>query len=201
MRGARVGSLRDLRDRGSAEIHTLRGDEVPPFSEWQNFYVVVGSSAGALIGLQFVVMALIANTSRSQDLAQAGAAFTTPTIVHFTSALGVAAILCAPWHEVVPPFFLLLAAGATGLIYSVRNALVLRRQSAYTPEPEDWAFYAVLPMATYSLLAAASGIGILAPHATLYGVALSAMLLLGNGIHNAWDNVTYHVFGKASAER
>jgi len=27
---------------------------------WENFYVIVGSSAGALIGLQFVVIALIA---------------------------------------------------------------------------------------------------------------------------------------------
>lgn len=31
------------------------------FSGWANFYVIVGSSAGALIGLQFVVMTLIAN--------------------------------------------------------------------------------------------------------------------------------------------
>jgi len=29
---------------------------------WENFYVIVGSSAGALIGLQFVVITLIANT-------------------------------------------------------------------------------------------------------------------------------------------
>jgi hypothetical protein len=29
-------------------------------SSWENFYVIVGSSAGALIGLQFVVMTLIA---------------------------------------------------------------------------------------------------------------------------------------------
>jgi len=27
---------------------------------WENFYVIVGSSAGALIGLQFVVITLIA---------------------------------------------------------------------------------------------------------------------------------------------
>jgi len=26
--------------------------------EWENFYVIVGSSVGALIGLQFVVMTL-----------------------------------------------------------------------------------------------------------------------------------------------
>ena len=28
---------------------------------WENFYVIVGSSAGALIGLQFVVITLIAD--------------------------------------------------------------------------------------------------------------------------------------------
>ncbi len=33
---------------------------------WQNFYVIVGSSAGTLIGLQFVVMALVADLPRSQ---------------------------------------------------------------------------------------------------------------------------------------
>jgi hypothetical protein len=32
---------------------------------WENFYVIVGSSAGALIGLQFVVMALVADMPRS----------------------------------------------------------------------------------------------------------------------------------------
>ena len=30
-------------------------------AEWGNFYVIVGSSAGALIGLQFVVITLIAD--------------------------------------------------------------------------------------------------------------------------------------------
>ena len=28
---------------------------------WQNFYVIMGSSAGALIGLQFVVLSLVAS--------------------------------------------------------------------------------------------------------------------------------------------
>jgi hypothetical protein len=30
-------------------------------SAWENFYVIVGSSGAALIGMQFVVIALIAN--------------------------------------------------------------------------------------------------------------------------------------------
>jgi hypothetical protein len=43
---------------------------------WENFYVIVGSSAGALIGLQFVVITLIYHVfvrSREQrDTEQAG---------------------------------------------------------------------------------------------------------------------------------
>jgi len=34
------------------------------FSEWESFYVIVGSSAGALIGLQFVVLTLLADRPR-----------------------------------------------------------------------------------------------------------------------------------------
>jgi len=46
---------------------------------WENFYVIVGSSAGALIGLQFVVIALIADLPNARGHAQAGSAFATPT--------------------------------------------------------------------------------------------------------------------------
>ena len=44
---------------------------------WENFYVIVGSSAGALIGVQFVVITLIANLPIAQGSAQAGGAFAT----------------------------------------------------------------------------------------------------------------------------
>ena len=53
-------------------------------TEWNSFYVIVGSSAGALIGLQFVVLTLIAERPRS-GTAEAGAAFATPSVVHFRS--------------------------------------------------------------------------------------------------------------------
>jgi len=33
---------------------------MPELMEWDSFYIIVGSAAGALIGLQFVVMTLIA---------------------------------------------------------------------------------------------------------------------------------------------
>jgi hypothetical protein len=36
------------------------------FNGWENFYVIVGSSAGARIGLQFVVMTLLADMPIAQ---------------------------------------------------------------------------------------------------------------------------------------
>ena len=39
---------------------------------WENFYVIVGSSAGALIGLQFVVMTLVAGLPISRADAHVG---------------------------------------------------------------------------------------------------------------------------------
>ena len=66
---------------------------------WDSFYVIVGSAAGALIGLQFVVMTLIAERPRVRA-AEAGAAFATPTIVHFSAVLLLAALLRAPWPAI-----------------------------------------------------------------------------------------------------
>jgi hypothetical protein len=58
----------------------------PPLSEWQSFYVIVGSSGAALIGIQFVVMTLIANM-RDRPTAESLSAFGTPTVMHLAGAL------------------------------------------------------------------------------------------------------------------
>jgi hypothetical protein len=51
-------------------------------AKWDSFYVIVGSAAGVLIGLQFVVVTLVAQRPALR-VAEAGSAFATPTIVHF----------------------------------------------------------------------------------------------------------------------
>ena len=61
-------------------------------AEWESFYVLVGGAAGALIGLQFVVMTLIAERPPLRA-AEASNAFGTPTIVHFSAALLLSAAL------------------------------------------------------------------------------------------------------------
>lgn len=166
---------------------------MPILSEWQSFYVIVGSSAGALIGLQFVVITLLANVPRMRDEARGGAAFATPTVVHFAVVLLLAAIISAPWRQIVPMAIFYGLAGLLGVVYTIRVARAMRHQTAYKPETEDWLFYAILPGAAYALLAAAGGFLFFAQRLALFGVAAATLSLLLTAIHNAWDAVTYHV--------
>jgi hypothetical protein len=162
-------------------------------AQWDSFYVIVGSAAGALIGLQFVVMTLIAE-SPPLRAAEAGAAFGTPTIVHFSATLLLSAILRAPWQSVGAAAAVCGIIGLWGVGYS---AVVLRhmlRQTVYQPDLADWAYFFVLPLVAYFLLAA-SGYAILShTREGLFGVAAAALILLFSAIHNVWDSVAYHVF-------
>jgi hypothetical protein len=161
---------------------------------WENFYVIVGSSAGALIGLQFVVMALIASLPRGPGGGQAGAAFATPNIVHFGCALLLSAVLCAPWHGIGGPAILLGLLGLHGVAYELIVARRMRQQTAYRPEFEDWLFHILLPCTAYVVLAVSAYGALSHARQALFGVAAAALLLLFAGIHNAWDAVTYHIF-------
>lgn len=163
-------------------------------SGWQNFYVIVGSSAGALIGLQFVVITLIADYARAEDAERAGSAFATPTIVHFGAVLLLAAILTAPWYGIGPLAIVLGVFGVSGVIYAIFVARLAYSQSAYKPEFEDWLFHVLLPLLAYGTLAICSYESHSHIRHTLFCIAATALLLLFIGIHNAWDAVTYHVF-------
>jgi hypothetical protein len=163
---------------------------------WENFYVIVGSSAGALIGLQFVVIALITDMPRAPGAAQAGDAFGTPTIVHFGAVLLLSAVLNAPWQGFATAAVLWGLMGLSGIVYQIIVVLRMRRQTAYTPEFEDWLFHVLLPLAAYAMLAVSAYAARSRLRETLFGVAAAALLLLFVGIHNAWDAATYHVFVK-----
>lgn len=173
---------------------------MPVLGGWENFYVIVGSSAGALIGLQFVVMSLIANMPMMRADVQAGRAFATPTIMHFGAALLLSAILTAPWQTVSPAALLWGIMGASGVVYALIVTRRLRIQTAYRPEFEDWLFHVLLPFAAYITLAGSAYAARFHVRAALFAVGAAALLLLFIGIHNAWDAVTYHVFVKKLEE-
>lgn len=166
-------------------------------SEWENFYVIVGSSAGALIGLQFVVMTLIADkpVARSEAL---GSAFATPTIIHFTAVLLLAALVSAPWHDVASAAVPWGLIGLSGLTYVCMVGWRLPRQKEYQPVVEDWVFHVLLPFAAYITLAGSAFIAYSHARHALFGIGAAALVLLLVGIHNTWDALVYHIFSNKS---
>jgi hypothetical protein len=161
-------------------------------AKWDSFYVIVGSAAGALIGLQFVVLTLIAERPPT-GLAEAGAAFGSPTIVHFGAVLFLSALLHAPWQTITIAAILWGLLGFGGVVYSVIVFRRMRKQSVYRPVSEDWLFHVALPMVAYAILALSSFAASSHARDALFAVGGAALLLLFIGIHNAWDNVAYHV--------
>jgi hypothetical protein len=157
---------------------------------WESFYVIVGSSAAALTGLQFVVMALVADSNRPSSMREVGA-FGTPTVVHFCAVLLIAAILSAPWHRLSSAGLGIGLLGSTGIGYALLVAWRARRQTGYAPVLEDWIWHVVLPLIAYGAMLIAAVV--LRRHAqqSLFIIGAGAVVLLYVGIHNAWDTVTY----------
>src|SRR5262249_2148729 len=126
-----------------------------PLDAWQTFFVIVGSSGGALTGLTFVVITLIAG-ARTRDRGGGIATFTTPTVVHFGAVLFVAALLSAPWPALLPAALLLGLCGVAGVAYALIVLRRLRRIGSYAPVREDWVWYGVAPLIAYAALVVAA---------------------------------------------
>jgi hypothetical protein len=164
---------------------------MPGFAEWESFYVIVGAAAGALIGLQFVVMTLLAEKPQIAS-PEAGAAFATPNVVHFSAALLLSALMRVPWHGIGAAALAWGIVGLAGLVYVAIVVRRMRSQHAYAPDWEDWSWHVVLPLVAYALLLV-SAVARSHEEAALMSVAAATLLQLFIGIHNSWDAIAYHV--------
>jgi hypothetical protein len=162
----------------------------PPLLAWDNFYVIVGSSAAALTGLFFVVIALVADLD-APGSSRGISAFSTPNVVHFCATLMVSATLSAPWPSLSGPAIALIAYGVAGAIYTIRVMRRAHEQTDYKPVLEDWLFHVGFPLAAYLALLAAGITVSRSPVPALFACAGATMGLILIGIHNAWDIVTY----------
>jgi hypothetical protein len=169
-----------------------------PLAAWESFYVIVGTSGGALIGIQFVVITLIASIRRRTNLDTVDA-FATPTVVHFAAALVISAFMSAPWHSLAVPSLGLIACGFFGLVY---GGLIIRRafrQTEYKPVLEDWIWYQIAPFVLYAAIMLGA---LFLPGGSEYSafvIATAVLSLLLVGIHNAWDTVT-HIVGMGTGD-
>lgn len=164
-------------------------------AEWDNFYVITGSSAAGLTGLTFVVIALSADSKRVNI--RGLRAYVTPTIVHFGAVLALAAYLSMPHQGPLSLSLGLGAAGAAGIIYiAFIGASIGRVSSEYVPFREDWIWNVILPAAAYAGLAVCAVLIWRRPEGSMYGIAAVSVLLMFIGIHNAWDVAVWNTVRK-----
>ena len=157
---------------------------------WESYYVIVGSSAAALTGLQFVVIAVAADMSQRASDDQINA-FATPSIVHFCVALLTSAALSAPWRRLASAAIVLGIVALAGLLYAAIVIRRARRQEGYTPVFEDWLWHAALPIVAYGLMFGGAFALVSHEHEALFIAGASTLLLVFIGIHNAWDTVPW----------
>jgi len=171
---------------------TMIEPALPALSGWENFYVIIGSSAAALIGLQFVVIALIKDT-RTRTNSGTISAFGTPTVVHLGGALVVSAAMSAPWPTLTSISIVLTICGLIGIGYAASIIAHARRQTGYAPVFEDWLWHMILPSLAYMALTISALLMRADTRGALFVIGAAALALLLIAIHNAWDTVTYLV--------
>jgi hypothetical protein len=166
---------------------------------WGNYYVILGSAAAALIGIQFVVMTLIA-AGRKSAPPETIRAFATPTVVHFAGVLLVSAVMTVPWPSLYGASVALAVGGFGGLVYGFVVIRRTHRQTGYKPLWQDWLWYTILPCTANATLAAAAVFLTTAAEPVFFVAAGSALGLLLIGIHNAWDTVIHIVITRATRD-
>ena len=161
------------------------------FDGWDNFFYLIGSAAGALIGLMFVVITLTAG-HEPRRVSRGAPVYVAPIVFHFAVVFVVSVISEVPGIP-SPAVGVLLAVCATvGLIYSAATTIRLCRSGWEDPIP-DWSdkcFYGFLPTMIYVALAGAAAAVWIAERKAVFATAAIMLGLLLLGIRNAWDLAT-----------
>ena len=187
---------RRLRSRSAPTLANRRMvDTASAFlTAWSNFYVLIGSSSAALTGLMFVVITLVTRAERAEGDTHAGiSTFSTPTVMHFATALLISAVLVAPWRSLVQAGVVIALIGLYGVGHILRVMLRTRRLTFYTADLEDWTWYTILPFVAYGSISGGAIALAGAPVKAMFTLAGGVVLLIFIGIRNAWDIVTYIV--------
>ena len=162
------------------------------FDRWENFYLIVGPSAAALIGLMFVVVTLTAGRERDQ-LERGKHFYTSPIVWHLGVVLVLSGGAVAP--TIHPTLFGIVAAGLAllGIGLAVRSTIGIARYQLAGPNDNmfDMWWYGIIPGVAYVGLGAAAGAVLSGSTWSASAVGLALMALLLVSIHAEWDLVTF----------
>jgi hypothetical protein len=161
------------------------------FEGWENFYLIVGPSAGALIGLMFVVITLTAGRERD-DTERGKHLYTSPVVWHLGVVLVLSGAAVAPTME--RQIFGIVSGGLAllGVAMGVRSAVgIARSRMTGADSMFDMWWYGIIPGVVYVGLGAAAVATCLGVSWSASAVAAALMSLLLVSIHAEWDLVTF----------
>jgi hypothetical protein len=154
--------------------------------EWHEFYLMLGTSAAALMALLFVAVSIGIGYYTEHNV-EGVRTFLSPVVAHFTAILFVAAMALAPVHGKIVLIALILAGFTGAIIAAYTSRKIFRFMDDDAVVPFDTCAYGFIPFAAYAATAA-SGV-LLESHwewapELLAGATLTLMLI---NIRNAWD--------------
>ena len=154
---------------------------------WHEFYMLLGTVAGTLVGLLFVAASVSSGVFTS-DRSAPRRVFLSASVVHFGSILAVSLIVLTPVRDWMVFGAMIVACGIVGLAYcglawreAVRDGL------STAVDLEDRIWYFALPVAGYLFVSGSGVTLVLELDLGCLALALSTGMLLVVGIHNAWD--------------
>jgi hypothetical protein len=161
------------------------------FEGWQDYYLLIGTAAAALIGLLFVVVTL--TRGRELDSIERGQKlYMTPILFHLGGILLLSGLGMSP---VVTPELFGTANGIValmGFVACVRIARGIHQRPVSPTTDYDMWWYGIIPAGAYVvLLTASAALARWPTEWTLATVAAMLMTQLLISIHSAWDLVTY----------
>jgi hypothetical protein len=162
---------------------------------WDNFYMLVGATAGMLIGLIYVVVTFGAEHATSGDEDRTRI-FVSPVLIQFASLLFVALAMVAPVSYAQRSALLGLI-GCAGLAYAANLALLARKRIEASEREPLWD--AALPMLAYIfILVSAAAWALGANFADEIG-AIASVILLVTALRNSWA-ITLAIIGRNKRE-
>jgi hypothetical protein len=162
------------------------------FEGWDNYFILMGTAAGSLVGLLFVVITLTTGHDRER-VTRGQSLYMTPTAINFGSVLTVSAIVLVPKLPTTVDAALTALVAIWGVINAVRSALgilALRRSDDPPHWTDFWAYGTGPAFAYFGLLGVAVALWTAAPW-SVYALAALLLVLMLTALRNAWDLITW----------
>jgi hypothetical protein len=162
------------------------------FEGWDNYFLGLGPSAAALIGLMFVVITLTAGRDR-KEFEPGKHLYTSPIVWHLGVVLVLSEAASAP--TMGPKLFGAFSAGLSvlGVAIGVRNAIGIARVAISGEENNafDVWWYGIIPALVYVGLGVAAAMILWGSSWGPSAIAAALLALLLVSIHGEWDLVTF----------